>query len=57
MARKITPSQVKSMVGDYKAPSVCVCPTDGKEYPNPSGLPCETRVCADGKSRMVKKTF
>jgi len=57
VARKISPEQVKAMAGDYKAPAVCVCPKDNREYPNPSGLPCEARVCDDGKTRMVKKTF
>ena len=56
MARHLSPATVKKLVGDYKAPSVCVCPVDGVEYPNPSGFPCSIRTCvSDPKVRLISK--
>jgi len=43
------------MVGNYRAPSACVCPVDGREYPA-DGFPCDFRVCeSDPKVRLVPK--
>ncbi|MBW1933875.1 MAG: hypothetical protein JRI56_13005 [Deltaproteobacteria bacterium] len=55
MARRLSADAVKKLVGDYKAPSACVCPVDGMEFPS-DGFPCEFRTCiSDPKVRLVSK--